>query len=247
MDQPVLYALGSVLLVSLFSLVGLLLFWLRGMTARYLIVAFVSFSSGSLFGDAFIHLLPESVEKHGFGVSISLFVLSGIAVSFLVEKVIHWRHEHSASPDHVESFAYMNLLGDAVHNFIDGIVITAAYFLDIRVGVATTIAVLFHEIPQEMSDFAVLVHGGFSRGRALMYNFLTAGIALVGLGLTVLLAQFAEPLVTFLAPFAAGGFIYIAGADLIPQLHKEKSVGSSLMQLFFFLLGIAGMLALHSD
>jgi len=247
LSQAVLYALGSVVLVSLFSLAGLVLFRLHGAAARYVIVALVSFSSGTLFGDAFIHLLPESVEKHGFTVSISLFVLSGIAMSFVVEKFIHWRHQHSSSPDRVEAFAYMNLLGDAVHNFIDGIVITAAYLLDVRVGVATTIAVLLHEIPQEMSDFGVLIHGGFTRGKALMYNFLTAGIALLGLALTVVLSQVAEQLVFFLPPFAAGGFIYIAGADLIPQLHKERGSWSSLMQLFFFLLGIAGMLALHTD
>jgi len=247
LSQAVLYALGSVVLVSLFSLAGLVLFRLHGLTARYVIVALVSFSSGTLFGDAFIHLLPESVEKHGFSVSISLFVLAGIAASFVVEKFIHWRHEHSSSPDRIEAFAYMNLLGDAVHNFIDGIVITAAYLLDIRVGVATTIAVLLHEIPQEMSDFGVLIHGGFTRSKALMYNFLTAGIALLGLALTVLLSQTAEHLVWVLPPFAAGGFIYIAGADLIPQLHKEKGSASALMQLFFFLLGIGGMLALHTD
>jgi zinc and cadmium transporter len=236
-----------VVLVSLFSLAGLVLFRLRGLAARYVIVALVSFSSGTLFGDAFIHLLPESVEKHGFSISISLFVLAGIAASFVVEKFIHWRHEHSSSPERIEAFAYMNLLGDAVHNFIDGIVITAAYLLDIRVGLATTIAVLLHEIPQEMSDFGVLIHGGFSRNKALLYNFVTAGIALLGLGVTVALSQTAEQLVWVLPPFAAGGFIYIAGADLIPQLHKEKGPKSALMQLFFFLLGIGAMLALHTD
>jgi len=250
LNQAVLYALGSVLLVSLFSLAGLFLFWLRGPSARYIIIALVSFSSGSLFGDAFIHLLPEAVEKHGFGVEISLFTLAGIAVSFFVEKVIHWRHQHDPDDqthNHIESFAYMNLLGDAVHNFIDGIVITAAYLLDTKVGIATTVAVLLHEIPQEMSDYAVLLHGGFSRGKALLYNFVTAVIALGGLLITVLLARFADQVVMFLAPFAAGGFIYIAGADLIPQLHKEKSLESSMMQLLFFLLGIGGMLVLHFD
>jgi zinc and cadmium transporter len=243
--QALVYALLSVLLVSFFSLIGVFLFWVPKRAARLVIIALVSFSSGSLFGNAFIHLLPEAVERRGFGISVSLFVLGGIAVSFFVEKVIHWRHEHSPSSDHVESFAYMNLFGDAVHNFIDGSIIAAAYLLDTRIGIATTIAVLLHEIPQEMSDFAVLLHGGFSRGKALLYNFLTGGIAVLGLAFTIVLAQYAEQLVTLLAPFAAGGFIYIAGADLIPQLHKENRLGSSLMQLAFFMLGIGGMLALH--
>jgi zinc and cadmium transporter len=247
LSQDLIYALGSVILVSLVSLVGIVLFRVPAWAARYVIIALVSFSSGSLFGDAFIHLLPESVERHGFGVRISLYVLSGIAASFFVEKIIHWRHEHSASEDHIESFAYMNLLGDAVHNFIDGSIIAAAYLLETRVGIATTIAVLLHEIPQEMSDFAVLLHGGFSRSKALLYNFVTALTALVGLGFTVVMAEHASEIVTFLTPFAAGGFIYIAGADLIPQLHKEPSAGSSLMQLLFFLMGIGVMVALRSS
>jgi zinc and cadmium transporter len=244
LNNPVIFALASVLIVSLFSLVGILIFFMRGKTAGYVLIAMVSFSSGSLFGDAFIHLLPETVREHGFGITVSLFTLTGIASSFFVEKVIHWRHDHSHAGNHVESFAYMNLMGDAVHNFIDGIVITAAYLLDVRVGVATTVAVLLHEIPQEMSDFGVLVHGGFSRAKALLYNFATALVALAGMGLTILLVGFMEDVLKFLIPFAAGGFIYIAGADLIPQLHKEKAVRSSLVQLFFFLLGIAGMAAL---
>ncbi len=246
MSTPVFYALTSVILVSLFSLVGLALLALRGRLAHFAIIALVSFSSGSLFGDAFIHLLPEAVQRQGFSVNVSLFVLSGIGFSFFVEKIIHWRHEHTPTGEvHIESFAYMNLFGDGVHNFIDGAIITAAYLLDTRVGIATTFAVLLHEIPQEMSDFGVLMHGGFSRGKALLYNFITAGIALAGLIFTVALQDVAGDLVTFLAPFAAGGFIYIAGADLIPQLHKEKAIRSSLMQLFFFFLGIVGMLLLR--
>ena len=240
-----LFALISVFIVSSISLIGVLALGVNTKKLGKILLYLVSFSAGSLLGDAFIHLLPESVKKHGFGASISLFVLSGIAVSFFVEKVIHWRHEHSASDDHIESFAYMNLFGDAVHNFIDGSIITAAYMLETRVGIATTIAVLLHEIPQEMSDFAVLLHGGFSRSKALLYNFVTAIIALAGLGFTLVMAEYADEVVTFLTPFAAGGFIYIAGADLIPQLHKERSVGSSLMQLLFFVAGIAVMLALN--
>lgn len=244
MSVEVLYALGSVLLISLFSLVGILVFSLSGKVLHYTVILLVSFSSGSLFGDAFIHLLPETVEREGFTVSVSLFTLCGVAAYFFVEKIIHWRHVHSPSQDPIESFAYMNLLGDATHNFIDGVVIGTAYMASIRVGVATAIAVLLHEIPQEMSDFAVLVHGGFSRYKALLYNFATALVAIAGTLLAVALIDLAEEVASFLIPFAAGGFIYIAGADLIPQLHKEKAVRVSLLQLAFFLAGIAVMLAL---
>ena len=240
-----LYAIGSVVLVSLFSLVGILLLLLREKILNYVVILLVSFSSGSLFGNAFIHLLPETVARNGFTVWVSIFTLSGIAGCFVVEKFVHWRHVHSTAHSEVEAFAYMNLLGDAVHNLLDGVVIVSAYALDIRVGVATTIAILFHEIPQEMGDFGVLVHGGLSRKKALFFNFVTALTALLGALLTMVLINFAQQITVFLITFSAGTFIYIAGSDLIPQLHKENEIRDSLLQLVFFSLGISVMLVLH--
>ena len=240
-----LYAIGSVVLVSLFSLVGILLLLLRENILNYVVILLVSFSSGSLFGNAFIHLLPETVERNGFTVWVSIYTLSGIAGCFVVEKFVHWRHVHSPAHEEVEAFAYMNLLGDAVHNLLDGVVIVSAYALDISVGVATTIAILFHEIPQEMGDFGVLVHGGLSRKKALFFNFVTALTALIGALLTMVLINFAQQLTVFLIPFSAGTFIYIAGSDLIPQLHKENEIRDSLLQLVFFSLGISVMLVLQ--
>ena len=241
----VIYTIASVVLVSLFSLVGIVLLLLRDRVLNYVIILLVSFSSGSLFGDAFIHLLPETVEKHGFTIAVSLFTLCGIAGSFVIEKIIHWRHVHHPAQAEIEAFAYMNLLGDAVHNLLDGVVIAAAYAVDIRVGVATTIAILFHEIPQEMGDFGILIHGGVSRKRAIFFNFVTALTALAGAVVTILLIDLVDQLTVFLIPFAAGTFIYIAGSDLIPQLHKEKAVRDSLLQLLFFSLGIAIMVMLR--
>ena len=243
----IFYTLASVVLVSLFSLVGIVLLLLKERILSYVVILLVSFSSGSLFGDAFIHLLPETVAEHGFTVAVSIFVLCGIAGAFVVEKIIHWRHVHYPEQAEVEAFAYMNLLGDAVHNLLDGVVIAAAYAVDIRVGVATTIAILFHEIPQEMGDFGVLIHGGVSRKRALFFNFVTALTALVGAVVTILLINFVNQVIVFLIPFSAGTFIYIAGSDLIPQLHKEKAVRNSLLQLLFFSLGIAIMVFLRLE
>ncbi len=240
-----LYAIGSVVLVSLFSLVGILLLLLREKILNYVVILLVSFSSGSLFGNAFIHLLPETVARNGFTVWVSIYTLSGIAGCFVVEKFVHWRHVHSPAHEEVEAFAYMNLLGDAVHNLLDGVVIVSAYALDISVGIATTIAILFHEIPQEMGDFGVLVHGGLSRKKALFFNFVTALTALIGALLTMVLINFAQQITVFLIPFSAGTFIYIAGSDLIPQLHKENEIRDSLLQLVFFSLGISVMLVLH--
>jgi zinc and cadmium transporter len=185
------------------------------------------------------------VARNGFTVWVSIYTLSGIAGCFVVEKFVHWRHVHSPAHEEIEVFAYMNLLGDAVHNLLDGVVIVSAYALDISVGVATTIAILFHEIPQEMGDFGVLVHGGLSRKKALFFNFVTALTALIGALLTIVLINFAQQLTVFLIPFSAGTFIYIAGSDLIPQLHKENEIRDSLLQLVFFSLGISVMLVLH--
>ncbi|MFB6294869.1 MAG: ZIP family metal transporter, partial [Candidatus Nanohaloarchaea archaeon] len=172
--------------------------------------------------------------------------LSGIVVFFMVEKYIHWHHHHFREedcPECVEPWTYMVLLGDGLHNFIDGLVIAAAYLTSIGLGVATTVAVLLHEIPQEIGDFGVLVHGGFSVRRALFYNFLSAVTAVIGAATVVLLAD-GMGLRQVLVPFAAGGFIYIAGSDLIPEFKEETDVTRSTVQMATFLLGIGAMYAL---
>ncbi|MDY6769261.1 MAG: ZIP family metal transporter, partial [Candidatus Nanohaloarchaea archaeon] len=165
---------------------------------------------------------------------------------FIVEKYIHWHHHHFQEddcPECVEPWTYMVLLGDGVHNFIDGLVIAAAYLTSFGLGVATTVAVALHEIPQEIGDFGVLVHGGFSVRRALLYNFLSAVTAVIGAGLVVLLAN-GSGMRQFLVPFAAGGFIYIAGTDLLPEFKEETGVKKSTVQVGAFLAGIAVMYAL---
>jgi len=209
----------------------------------------VSFSAGALFGDAFIHLLPEIVKEYGFTITISLSTLSGIVIFFIVEKVIHWKHCHQHHHHHfgrkkIHPFALMNLLGDAIHNFIDGLIIGASYLVSIPAGIATTIAVALHEIPQEIGDFGVLLHGGFSRRKALLFNFFTALTALGGLLVVFMIHTEIKNITLYLIPFAAGGFIYIAGSDLIPEIHKEVKIKTSLLSLAYFILGIAVMLIL---
>ncbi len=243
--SELIYPILSVAVVSLVSLVGIIGLSLNFKRLNSIVLFLVSFSAGALFADAFVHLIPEAVEKYGFSVSLSLYVLSGIVFFFIVEKFIHWHHCHTShSKHHVHSFAYMNLLGDAVHNFIDGLIIGASYLVNIPTGIATTLAVVLHEIPQEIGDFGVLLHGGFSRGKALFMNFLTSLTALLGTVLALVLNNYISNLSAFLVPFAAGGFIYIAGSDLIPELHKEEDTRKSLIQLVTFLLGMAVMFGL---
>lgn len=241
-----IYSLLSVAVVSLISLVGILTLSIKLERLRKILIYLISFSAGALIGDAFIHLLPEIVEESGgFEVKISLYVISGIVISFVIEKFIHWRHCHlPITAEHKHPFAWMNLFGDSMHNLIDGMIIGAAYLVSIPVGIATTIAVILHEIPQEIGDFGVLIHGGFSVKKAIFLNFLTALTAVIGTVVVLIFGSYAENAVFFLIPFAAGNFIYIASTDMIPELHKETAVSKSIGQLISFALGVCVMLLL---
>jgi len=164
----------------------------------------------------------------------------------MIEGVIQWRHcHHPHHGDHIHAFAWMNLVGDGFHNFMDGIIIGASYLISVPVGIATTLAVILHEIPQEIGDFAVLIRGGFTRKRALMLNFLVAIVSVFGVILALTLDAYISNVTHILVPLAEGGFIYIAGADLIPELHKEeKNTVTSLLVLGSFIAGIGVMAAL---
>lgn len=236
----------SVILVSLISFIGLFTLSIQAEKLKKMLIYVISFSAGALLGDTFIHLLPETIEKNQFSLQTSLFILSGIGIFFILEKFIHWQHCHGnvTQNNHIHAFAYTNIAGDALHNFFDGIIIAASYFISIPIGLATTIAVALHEIPQEIGDFGVLLHGGFSKTKALIINFLTALTALVGALFALVLKNTIENIEIFLIPLTIGGFIYIAGSDLIPELHKETSAGKSLIQLLALILGVVVMLAL---
>ena len=240
-----LYTISSVIAVSLISLVGVFTLSIKADNLKKILIYMISLSAGTLIGDAFIHLLPEAVEKEGFTKAVSLYIISGIVIFFIIEKIVCWRHCHlPITKEHKHPFAWMNLFGDSVHNFIDCLVIGASYFVSIPVGIATTIAVIFHEIPQEIGDFGVLLHGGFSIKKAILLNFITALTAILGAIIVLVIGQHAENATLFLVPFATGGFIYIASADLIPELHKETTIKKSILQLLFFVIGILIMLAL---
>lgn len=245
MESTTLYTIGSVLVVSLVSLIGIVTLTVKGPRLKNFLALMVSFSAGALFGDAFIHLLPEAVESRGFSLGISLSVLLGVILSFSIEKVIHWRHCHlPITKAHAHPLSLMSLIGDGVHNFIDGLIIGAGYLASIPTGIATTVAVILHEIPQEISDIAVLLYGGFSRSKALFVNFLTALTSLAGALVAILIGSKVEAVSLFLVPFAAGGFIYIAGSDLIPELHKDFNEKKSLVQILSFIFGVGMMVLL---
>lgn len=241
------YSLVSVAVVSSLSLVGIFTFLLRRELQRSLLLYLVSFSVGGLLGGAFFHLIPEASEASGFTLQVSASILLGILISFVVEQCLKWRHCHVLTSDeHPHSFAYINLFGDAIHNIIDGIVIGGSYIVSPLMGLAATLAVCFHELPQEMGDFAVLLYAGFKRRTALLYNFLTALTAFIGVILALTISVYLDELTIFLIPFAAGNFIYIAGSDLIPELHAEGELSQTVLQLVAIVLGLILLFSLTS-
>ncbi len=242
MEEALYYTLGSVLIVSLISFVGLFALVSNTKKLNKIIIYLVSFAAGALLGDVFIHLIPELIEENSFTLKTSFFILGGILLFFVIEKIVHWQHCHiPQNKKHAHPFAITNLVGDGVHNFLDGLIIGASYLVNIPIGVATTIAVIFHEIPQEIGDLGVLIHGGFSRKKALLFNFLSALTAIAG-GIIAVLASNVMPSITeYLIPIAIGGFIYIASSDLIPELHKNFETKKSILQIIALIAGIAVM------
>lgn len=247
MTEVWLYSIVSVVIVSLLSLTGVLAIALKKQYLKHILLFFVSFSAGALLGDVFIHLLPEMIERGGFTLTSSLYILLGILIFFVVEKVIHWRHCHlSAMQDHnhVHPLASMNLIGDGVHNLIDGILIAGSYLLDIQVGIATTVAVILHEIPQEMGDFGVLLHSGMKVKKALLFNLMISLTSILGVFFVLGFGFDSEQTISLIIPITIGGFLYIANADLIPELHKDVKPLNSVIQLLSFLAGVGVMLLL---
>jgi zinc and cadmium transporter len=224
----------SVFLISVISLAGVLTLSLKEKLLDKLLFVLIAVAAGTLLGVAFLDLIPEAVEKGGSGVF--LYVLSGIIAFFVLERFIFWHHCHNGKCD-VHVFSYLNLVGDGIHNLLDGMVIAAAYLVSIPLGVAATIAIALHEIPQEVGDFAILVYGGLGRKKALFYNFLSALAAFVGVALAYIFSS-SEGFFTFFLAFAAGGFIYIASADIMPELQKEMEFRKSLLQLLCLVGGI---------
>ncbi len=240
-----IYALLSTVVVSLVSLVGVFFLSIKEEFIRKYISLFVSLAIGALLGDVFIHLIPESFEELANGTHIGLLVIVGLFLFFILEKFLHWHHhEDDTMEKHIHPVGKLVLLSDGVHNCIDGVIIGVSFLISVPVGIATTIAVILHEIPQEIGDFGVLLHAGYSRKKALWFNFLSALMAILGTLFAFILGEAGETFTAWILPLAAGGFIYIAVADLIPELHKTKIVKDSLMQFLALVLGVLLMLAL---
>ena len=242
-----LYSLTGVLIVSLISLVGVFTLAIQKERLHKILFYLVSFSVGALLGDVFIHILPELAADNNMS-SIGLYLLAGIIAFFVLERFVLWHHSHTSHAEEVHSVVYLTIFGDALHNFLDGMAIAASFLISFPLGVATTVAVIFHEIPQEIGQFAILVHGGWKTKKALIYNFISALAAVAGAAVMLLLASTVEVLIIPLLAMSAASFIYIALSDLIPELNRERGTKQSILQIIWMLAGIgvmAGLLLLE--
>jgi len=239
----ILYPLVSVLIVSLISLIFAIPFLLKKKISDKILLFLLSCSVGVLLSTVFMDFLPEAFE-HDYSISIAIYILLGFMVMFILEKFVHYHHNKKCEDGHCgHSHAYnlapVNLIGDGIHNFIDGLVIAGAYAINVTVGIAATISIIFHEIPQEIADMGVLLYSGMSKRKAIIFNLLSAATAIVGTTIGIFLVGSMHGFTEFIIPFAAGNFIYIAASNLVPQLHRHCKLKDTLLHIFAILLGIA--------
>jgi len=235
--------------IALLSLSGLAALSLAKTHVHASVLSLVALAAGAMFGNAFLHLLPEAIELTQAGplnlITIMLLVVGSFVASFLFEQFFFWHHCHgneTCEPAQ-KSYAHLVLYSDAIHNFIDGLIIAAAFVVSIPLGITTALTIALHEIPQELGDYAVLVHGGFSKIRAAVYNGLAAVTVMVGGIVGYFLTDSVDLAVPILLPIAAGGFIYIAAADLLPELRHQNTRAGIPLQFLVFLTGLAIMVA----
>ena len=226
---------------SLIALVGIFSLWLSDVILDRFTFLLISLSAGTLLSGALFHLIPESLEVFTIDFSFSLLIV-GFVLFFLIEKFLHWHHCHKRKCD-IHPVSLLILIGDGIHNFIDGLVITASFLVSIPFGIITTLIIISHEIPQELGDFAVLLFGGLKKKSALIYNFISQLTCILG-GITGYYVSNIYNFSPLMLPIAAGGFLYIATSDLIPELRKETNMKKSLTSFFFFILGILTLIVI---
>ena len=263
-----------IFVIGSFSLIGLFMISIREKTLDSILFILVAFATGTILASALFDLIPESIHHleelnlSGAGIaenSVFIFIIFGFVIFFVIERFIYWFHGHAHEKENklvcytgivegedfsvpqgsgIKSFALLNLIGDGLHNFLDGIIIMVAFLSGTKSGIIITLAVVFHEFPQEIGDFGILLYGGFSKKKALFFNFLSGMIALLG-GLTAfILSDNVEIFNLFFLAFSGGGFLYIASTELMPELIKEKDLKKSIIQALIFLCGIILIISL---
>ena len=237
MDQTLLLIILSTFLLSLITFVAVILLSLKKNFLDKIIYMLVAIAAGTMLGSAFLHLLPEALEMVAPEIVLKAVLFSMLGF-YLLEKIMHWHHPHAES-DHVHSFGYLNLFGDIIHNFIDGLILASAFMVDWQLGFVTLFALALHEIPQELSDFGVLVYAGFTKKKAILVNFFAGVASVLGGIIGYVLSSSAEMFVPYLLPIAAGGFLYIATSDLVPALKRESDYKRSIIATIMLMVGVA--------
>lgn len=232
------YALVAVTSVSLLSLLGVIFLSLKRAHLTRIMSPLLALSSGVLLGSAFFDLIPESTRIIP-GMAFSLIIV-GIITFFGFEKLMRWHHHTEGDhPGESKATGYLSLVGDGIHNFVDGVIIGSSFLISTPLGISVTLAVVAHEIPHELADFTILIHSGFSNKKALLFNFLSATTAILGTVLIMGISTLEHSLIPYLIPFGAGNFLYIAMSDLIPELHKPNTRLASVIQILALIAGSA--------
>jgi zinc and cadmium transporter len=237
------WILLSGLLMSAIALVGSLTLLLQPTTLERVVKPLVAFAAGSLLGGAFFHMLPAAATETRDLSLVFLWAMIGFGVFFALEQFLHWHHCHRASAECKEPLTYLVLLGDGIHNFLGGLGVAGVFLIDIRLGMTAWLAAAAHEVPQELGDFGVLIHGGWSRERALFFNFVSGLTFLLGALVTYVASNAID--VAFLIPFAAGNFIYIGASDLVPEVNKHDSLAANAIHFLAFGAGVALLWAIR--
>jgi zinc and cadmium transporter len=265
----IILAFLMILFIGALSLVGIFLISINEKKLDKLLFFLVAFATGTILATALFDLIPEAIHHleelnaEGAGLTentVFIFVMLGYIVFFIIERFIYWFHGHAHEQDNqfvcyenvsgqvkkeisgdkkVQNFAMLNLLGDGLHNFLDGVIIVVAFLTGINTGIIITLAVLFHELPQEIGDFGILLYGGFTKKRALLFNFSSAMIALLGGVFALILSSILETFNLFFLAFSGGGFLYLATTELMPELLKKAKLKKSIIQALIFLGGVS--------
>jgi zinc and cadmium transporter len=241
--DPLVWIIAGGILMCVIALVGACTLPLKEATLKRILLPLVALSAGSLLGGAFFHMIPESVEKIGSQTTVYIWVVLGFSIFLLLEQLLHYHHCHRESTDCRKPLTYLILIGDGIHNFIGGIAIAGTFLIDVRLGITTWLAAAAHEIPQEIGDFGVLVHGGLSTKKALLYNVLSASTFLVG-GILAYMISFTS-WVYYLIPFAAGNFLYIGASDLVPEVNRHHHLTNNIIHFLSFVSGILILLSIR--
>lgn len=239
--NPLMWIILSTFIISLISLVGCLGLIVKEGSMNKILLILVALSAGGLMGGAFLHLLPEAISEVGSSPSVTFslftYLLIGFCTFLVMEQFIEWCHEHYNIHKR-KPVSYLVLFSDLLHNFIDGLVVSGSFMIGIDLGLATTLAIILHEIPQELGDFAILIYGGFKKKSALLLNYTSGVTSIIGGVFGYYLTTMVSDIAIFLLSFAAGNFIYIAASDLIPEIKHSIGVGRSLIHFITFLIGI---------